>query len=548
MFLKLALALILMVAPAMGQTLGPGTQTKKAGPASETKAVPWLVTIIYELSVKDLISELQAQGFSVTPFDGVAESQLITNVASGLVMDPRGHILGRLTNFRVKLKPDWLTVITSDGRRLKPKSVEYDQASGYSVLEIPELAIEPPRFASAATLSQPEEGLRLLYQLPVWADAELSWAEGETVARRPSPVASGKKSASHQRPATSDPSAEVLTIQRSDKGVGPSMAIRVVEDTISMAVGGLEALDAESLKKALLDIRRLNAPDGCVVVNREGEVIGLMEFLNSAKVMVKPIDALRSLAARMVTRSQARRGWIGVRLAELSLDEVRRQFGPQAPCQPRLVVREVFADSPAAHIGVKPDDGFCLFNGQEVHTLRELTQGLAQIPVGTEIPVGILREGKVQQLKLRIEPRPKDIASATRRRDEEQKSEREWESGRVGEWEKNNPHSPIPPFPHSSQAPRAAQLGIKVERLTPSLREFFGVTGSGGVLVTEVRMDSRAGQAGLRAGDVIVTVNGKRVASQTHLERLLNQVARPSKLILTVTRHRQPLEVALDAP
>jgi S1-C subfamily serine protease len=528
-----------MVAPAMGQTLGPGTQTKKEGHTAQTKGVPWLVTIVYELSVKDLISELQAQGFSVTPFDGVAESQLITNVASGLVMDLRGHILGRLTNFRVKLKPDWLTVITSDGRRLKPKSVEYDQASGYSVLEIPELAIEPPRFASAVAFSQPADSLRLLYQLPVWVDAGLSWAESEAVARRPSPVASGKKPASHQRPATSDPSAEVLTIQRSDQGVGPSMAIRVVEDAVSFALGEHEALDTENLKKALLDMRRLNAPDGSVVVNQEGEVIGLMEFLGSTKAMVKPIDSLRSLAARLVTRSQARHGWIGVRLAELPLDEVNRRFGPEAPCKPRLVVREVFPDSPAAHVGVKPEDFFCRFNEQEVQTLRELTHGLAQIPVGTEIPIGILREGEVKQLKLRIEARPKYIAGQARRNDSIRDADRLQFQSDVGETAKRRV------LPATG---RVAQLGIKVERLTHSLREFFGVTGAGGVLVTEVRMDSRAGQAGLRAGDVIVTVNGKRVSSQAHLERLLNQASAPSKLSLSIIRHRQPLEIVLDVP
>lgn len=520
------LVLAMMVTPIMGRSLDP--QTKKEGAVRETKAVPWLVTIIYELSVKDLISELRAQGLSVTPFEGIAESRLITNVASGLVMDQTGHILGRLTNFRIKPKPDWLTIITSDGRRLKPKAVEYDPASGYSVLEVPELAIEPPRFASAAP-ARPTDSLRLLYQLPVWAEAGLSGGESK-------PVIKAREKLKQ----------EALTLQRSDQGGGPSMAIRVIEDTVPLALSQQGAAVTESLKKALLDIRRLNAPDGSVVINREGEVVGLMEFLDSAKAMVKPIDSLRSLASRLVTRNQARRGWIGVRLAELPQDEVPHQL--KAPCTPRLVVREVLPDSPAAHVGIKPDDGLCQFNGQEVQTLRELTQALAQIPVGTEVPIGILRQGELKHLVLRIEARPQVMAWATHRHDQGRKSGEERESDGTRTWARSSSEAPMPSSSPSSPAGRAAQLGIEVERLTSSLREFFGVAGSGGVLITEVRMDSPAGRSGLRAGDVIVMVNGRRVASPTHLDRLLTQASGPGKLSLSLIRHRQPVEITLEVP
>jgi membrane-associated protease RseP (regulator of RpoE activity) len=57
----------------------------------------------------------------------------------------------------------------------------------------------------------------------------------------------------------------------------------------------------------------------------------------------------------------------------------------------------------------------------------------------------------------------------------------------------------------------SARSGLMVENITPQLGEFFGVKNGNGVLVRSVEKGSRAEKAGIRAGDVIVKVNGEAV-------------------------------------
>ncbi len=57
----------------------------------------------------------------------------------------------------------------------------------------------------------------------------------------------------------------------------------------------------------------------------------------------------------------------------------------------------------------------------------------------------------------------------------------------------------------------SARSGLMVENITPQLGEFFGVKNGNGVLVRTVEKGSRAEKAGLRAGDIIVKINGQPV-------------------------------------
>jgi S1-C subfamily serine protease len=89
-----------------------------------------------------------------------------------------------------------------------------------------------------------------------------------------------------------------------------------------------------------------------------------------------------------------------------------------------------------------------------------------------------------------------------------------------------------------------AQAGIRVDSLTPQLREFFGVKGGAGVLVASVEQDSSAAKSGLRAGDVIMAVDGTTVSTPAEFTRALRRPSTP--FVLQVVRDKLERDIRVQ--
>jgi S1-C subfamily serine protease len=90
-------------------------------------------------------------------------------------------------------------------------------------------------------------------------------------------------------------------------------------------------------------------------------------------------------------------------------------------------------------------------------------------------------------------------------------------------------------------------LGVSVQRMTRELAEYFGARD--GVLVTSVSPDSAAAKAGLRAGDVITSLNGASVDSPSELRRRVRE-ARSGEVTIGVVRDKKTLSLkaTLETP
>jgi myosin heavy subunit len=101
-------------------------------------------------------------------------------------------------------------------------------------------------------------------------------------------------------------------------------------------------------------------------------------------------------------------------------------------------------------------------------------------------------------------------------------------------------------FPAFSVVQFWKRNGIEVEDLTPQLGEFLGVHNGEGVLVRSVEEASPAEVAGLKAGDVVVKVNGEAVSSGADWRHAMrNQKGPTVSFVIIRERHEQTVSMKL---
>ena len=105
-----------------------------------------------------------------------------------------------------------------------------------------------------------------------------------------------------------------------------------------------------------------------------------------------------------------------------------------------------------------------------------------------------------------------------------------------------------PPEPETTERflswvfPRG-RLGVEVLPLTSELRAHFGLDPAAGVLVSKVRADSPAAQAGILVGDVIVAAAGEAIRTPGELLRVVGRVPESETLSLSLSREGEPEEL-----
>ncbi len=201
-------------------------------------------------------------------------------------------------------------------------------------------------------------------------------------------------------------------------------------------------------------------------------------------------------------------------------------IGIFAEDQNGAIIRRVAPNSPAARAGLKAGDIILQFNTEGIVGVRQLTRLVRETPAGRTIELKIQRDNQDQIVQVTTEKAPGDL------------------SGFAFQLP-NVPGFPDRIFPDI----RLDQLtyrpaGIRVEPMTDQLRDFFGVFSNFGVLVADVEKNSRAEKAGLKAGDVIVSVNAKNVRTPGDFSRAMR--AAGPKPTLKIVRDKQELEIQLE--
>lgn len=198
-----------------------------------------------------------------------------------------------------------------------------------------------------------------------------------------------------------------------------------------------------------------------------------------------------------------------------------------------VAIESVTEDSAAGRAGVRSGDIVVEYDGERVRSVRQFTRLVQESVAGRPVAMSVLRDGQRQSLT--VSP-------------EESGGFRVFGDDWSGFMPPAPPRPPAPPAPPSRPGfPEIESLlwrtgnvlGITLGDLSPQLAEYFGV--KDGVLVSSVHEGSVAERAGLKAGDVVTSVNGENVRTPAELRREVQRLDRGAEFTIGVVREKKTL-------
>jgi serine protease Do len=226
---------------------------------------------------------------------------------------------------------------------------------------------------------------------------------------------------------------------------------------------------------------------------------------------------------------------LGVTLDDVTPEKAQKL---KLPAIAGAIVTSVQKDSAAAKAGIESGDVIMGFDGVHVRSSAELRRLIRETPSGRTVEIKIIRDGKARTLSAELKASPNFSYNMP--------------EIHIPSENFNMPKMFVPPmnfdgipsFPESHRA----TLGISGDDLTPQLAQFFGVKQGKGVLIGEVTQGGPADKAGLKAGDVIVQVNGAPIGGVEELRTALHEIVKDTarKVSLTIVRDHHEQTVNAD--
>ncbi len=232
-------------------------------------------------------------------------------------------------------------------------------------------------------------------------------------------------------------------------------------------------------------------------------------------------------------------GWLGVETHEVTADKAKEL---KLPAERGVVLGKIVPDSPAAKVGLKENDVVTELNGQRVEGAAQFRRMIHEIPAGRSVQLTVWRDGRSQTL------------SVTLGKSEQGRRAMRRMAPTPGTFTFRMPDMPeIPDIPAMEWNGGALlggrpRLGIDAEDLNGQLGAFFGAPDGEGILVREVNSGSPAEKAGVKAGDVITSLNGERIRSVGELREKLSGDEKDRTVKLGVLRNKSAITLTVELP
>src|SRR5215471_13033908 len=377
---------------------------------------------------RDFFGEKGAPGGPNPPLSRVA------SLGSGFVIDPSGLIV---TNNHVIANAEQITVTLSDDTTLQAEVIGRDAVSDLALLKV-----EPKAPLAAAS----------------WGDSAKARV-GDWVLAIGNPF-----------------------------GLGGT----VTSGIISATARDIHAGPYDDFLQTDASINRGNS--GGPMFNLAGEVIGINTAIFSPSGgsigigFAIPSALARPIVEQLKATGKVERGWIGARIQPVT-DEIAEAVGLDKGRG--AMIAAVDPGSPAAQAKLQPGDVILTYDGKQIDRSRQLPRLVADTPPETPIKLTMWRDGKEQEVDLKIA-----ALSLTR---------------------------PAPPQPEPEKPkppPSVDALGLKLSKLSPDLRKQFSLPDAAkGVVITEVPQNSPAAAQALRPGDLVIAVGHEAVSAPEEVQQ-----------------------------
>ncbi len=250
---------------------------------------------------------------------------------------------------------------------------------------------------------------------------------------------------------------------------------------------------------------------GGPLFNLNGEVIGINTAIISPSGgsigigFAVPSDTALPVLNQLRQYGEARRGWLGVRIQQVT-DDIAESLSIKPPHG--ALVAGVDDKGPAKPGGIEPGDVVVKFDGHDIKEMRDLPRIVADTPIGKQVDVVIIRKGKEETHQVKI--------------------------GRLDDNEKVASNDAKQDTQPEQKSTVQKTLGLELSSMSDDLRKKFKIRDNiKGVVITGVdgSIDRSQPDKRLSPGDVIVEVQYEAVANPSALQTRVDQLKAQGKKI-----------------
>ncbi|HAU08393.1 Do family serine endopeptidase [Gammaproteobacteria bacterium] len=251
---------------------------------------------------------------------------------------------------------------------------------------------------------------------------------------------------------------------------------------------------------------------GGPLFNLEGDVVGINSQILSSTggsngiSFSIPSNVAMNVVAQLKESGAVERGLLGVRMREVdyALAEIFDMDRPRG-----AFVDGVIDESPAGNAGVQDEDIIVEFNGHEIEYYTDLPFYVGQYQPGTEAAVRLIRDGEERRLTVVLGSSPTNEASIV---------------------------------VEDTAPERANPLGFKISELSEETRQVAGIDG---VRIAQVE-EGPGREAGLREGDVVVSLNRQPVPSVSDFASVAESLPASGFVQIRIVRQGQGTTLSLE--